>query len=190
MLRAPVAIALSLLVIAGSAKAQNPYKLGLFADTTCSSCSVTIPVGESRDIYVASDAPEPILGAEFRILGLPTTWQYVVVPAPGATLVLGDPFVAGANIAFSVGFPTGCAVLYRITVFAATSAENVVLQVVQRNPPSNPQFQCPRLYPDCGPCFVVLCAVGGQMQINGGEACTVGVSRQTWSAAKRLYRGV
>jgi len=167
---------------------EGCWDLALFGDAACTTCNLNIPVGGSGDVYIVarSYGPLGILAAELRVVGLPVGWTHVSTPSPLAILVLGDPFGSGANIAFVQGQAGECGMLYRVTVFATSPAENVTLSVVQHTSPSNPSFSCPRISCDCSPVFPLVCVPGHGMSINGAD-CTVGTATRAWSAVKSLY---
>ena len=80
-----------------SADYVNAASIGLFSDTSCSSCSLTIPAGTSGTFCVRAVADglewgPAILAADFRIEGLPPGWTATAQLAPAATQAIGDPF--------------------------------------------------------------------------------------------------
>src|SRR5262245_61096326 len=78
--------------------------IGLFADSTCTSCNLTIPFGSTRTMYgsaVMEGLPQsPLVGAALRIEGPPAFWIIDVTPNPAAASVFGDLFGSGAAITF------------------------------------------------------------------------------------------
>src|SRR5262245_65582559 len=78
--------------------------IGLFADSTCTSCNLTIPFGSTRTMYVSAvmvGLPQsPLVGAELRIEGPPAFWIIDVTPNPAAGFVFGYVLGSGAAINF------------------------------------------------------------------------------------------
>lgn len=116
------------------------YTIALHSDAVCASCNVTIPMGDTRDIFIVLDTNDPwgVSGAELRVAGLPAAWTYVVTPSPASNVSIGDPMgPVGSNIAFPTHTGTGgCFVLYRVAVTATTAVNEIMLMVVARNPPT------------------------------------------------------
>lgn len=171
----------------GPCPGSGCWDLALFGDIECSVCNVDVPVGHSGDVYVVARSFEPqgILGAEFRIVGLPVGWTHASTPNPTALVALGDPFGPGAIIAFDQAQTGLCILLYHVSLTATSAAENVSLSVAPHTTPTNPSFSCPRITCNCSPVFPIVCVSGQGMTING--SCTVGVQEQTWSSLKALY---
>src|SRR5262245_12883187 len=180
----PIAILVLLVMISVSARATE--MIGLFSDPTCSSSHLAIGPGEVGTFQVryVGDT-DPIGGVEFRIVGLPADWGVLsVVPNPFANLVLGNPLGIGTDISFPTGPPGSCVHLFTIQVVAPSVVNDVMLQVLGRDPPSNPVFPCPFAVFDCGACDRQGCVAGGQLFISS----TVGIEPATWSTVERLYR--
>src|SRR5262245_34468285 len=82
-------------------------RIGLFSAADYSSCNLSLPTGSGTFYIVAVDADSTVCcapglaGAAFSIRGLPAGWTTTVTPAPQAIAAVGDPFAAGAHIAFS-----------------------------------------------------------------------------------------
>ena len=190
-----IAAIMALMLVAFTSPARSgPYdtSIGLFASPDCSSCNVTIGVGETKPIYlIAVMQSEPgfaLSGAEMRVEGLPGAWSAVPVPNPQANIVLGNPFGDGAHIAFWP-LPSGsCILLYTVWVTANTAVSDVTLKVVRHTTPSNPNFACPRVFIECGSCDIWLCSTGGQMFVNSDRTCNVGTDARTWTGIKYIYR--
>jgi hypothetical protein len=130
---------------------------------------------------------EGFTGAELRVEGMPVSWAPLVVPAPTAAVVIGNPFAEGANIAFSNTLHADRIVLFTVMLHVPEDA-SATLHVTMRNPPSNPDFSCPLVVGGgyC-PCWATACADGGVFFINTPGNCLVPVTRVTWSQMKRLY---
>lgn len=178
-----------------SAPAQCPpqgppcWEIALYADAGCTTCNLTIPALEPRDFYIKarSNTDLGLLGAEFRVTGLPAGWLHTSVANEFAFLALGDPLDdVGCNLGFQTPQEGDCVLLYRITLFATSEVHDAVLGVEPRNPPSSPNFDCPRVVYSCPPCSA-SCAQGGSLYLNSGQDCTVTLRAGTWTAVKRLY---
>ena len=92
-----------LCVMLGASAAPGPshaWDLGLFADSSCSQCSISIHPGSTGVIRAAMtvDWGVEAARARFRITGLPEVWTYSVSAAPGVILY-GDPFQSGVRVA-------------------------------------------------------------------------------------------
>lgn len=168
------------------------FDMALYADAPCNSCNLSIPLGETRDMFIVADTdyPRGITGAELRVAGLPAGWTYVVIPNPASNVNIGNPMDAtGGNIAFPTGTGAGpCILLYRVAITATTVASDVMLRIVARDPPINPAWACPLLVPHCDECFWKVCVNGRPLWINSGQDCVVGTTTATWSAIKSIYR--
>jgi hypothetical protein len=102
-------VVLLTLVLAAAAPAWS-NSIGLFSTPDCSSCNLTIPLGETGVFYVRAIPtvyPLCFYGPELRIVGVPAGWAAVAVRNPAA-FVLGDVLGAGANIAFSTSQAGSC----------------------------------------------------------------------------------
>jgi hypothetical protein len=164
------------------------WDLALFGDAACSTCNLDIPVGQSGDVYVVARSFEPfgILGAELRVIGLPSDWMHISTPNPLAYAAIGDPFSNGGIIAFAQGQVGECILLYKVTITATSAVESITLDVAQHVSPSNPNFPCPVIICNCTPVFPRVCVTVNSMSINGAD-CTVGIKAHTWTTVKGLY---
>jgi hypothetical protein len=173
--------------------------ISLFSDSDCSSCNLTVPAGSTRTLYikVLTEGLPPyvtgIVGAEFKVTGLPPGWMTTSTPNPASHVSDGDPFgPVGTRIAFPQPQPGTCILLFTVSLTATTPANDVTLQVTSRTPPSDPNAPCPNVSPDCtpNPCPFAPnpCVDGGTMFINSSKDCTIGVAPATWSAIRVLYR--
>jgi hypothetical protein len=179
-----VALALALVALPGSA--SSAATIGLYADPTCAQTHMSLPLGSVGTFYVAYRGPEPMQGVEFRIDGMPASWAVLsVTPTPTACFVLGSPLGAGTNIAFCTVQETDCVNLFTIVVGQTPPAMGATLTVTHRDPPSNPEFNCPFAVFYCGaPCDWWGCCEGGQLFVD----TTVAVDAKPWSQVKELYR--
>ena len=185
--------------VAGSAGiASYDVTIGVFFDAQGTVCAGTIRPDVPGTIYIlakAAPGSEIPSGAEFRFVGLPSAWTVYPVPNP-QTLSIGDPFANGVNIA-SVGSPCSTAgtsqvlLLYTVLVLASDLQENVRFELVARNPPANPAFNCP-LVTECGPFFAIRCVQSVPCFVNASApppcAAPTGVEVTTWTGLRALYR--
>jgi len=178
---------LILLALPGGA---NALTIGLYSDLDCSSCNLDVPPGGFRTFYVSianDQLPYGPDGAEFRIVGLPAGWTASAMPNPGITQVIGNPLAGGVNVAWPVGLPFPCVLLYTVQIGIPAAGGQARLRVEPHNVPSNPNFNCPNVNMDWSPLFAKVCAGGGHLLVNSPLACTVGVETATWSQVKRLF---
>lgn len=165
--------------------------IGLFSDSNCSSCNLSIPIGETKTFYVSGPiSPTAPLQSyeyvEFRIEGLPAGWTYQVQPTAAVGLVIGNPLGDGVNASISV--TSNCTTFFEVEVTATTQETGQFLTVEHHESPASPGFNCPN-YTLCTPCDILRCVAGGTLQINSGETCHVGISQSTWGSVKALYLG-
>lgn len=156
--------------------------IGIFSATSCTGSTSLIASGETVTLYVMADA-NGFSGAEYRIGGLPPSWSATATMSPQAVVAIGDPFGLGVNIAFGTA-QTGCVLLHTIQVHDTSALQNVVLTVVAHTTPSHPQYNCPWLYFDCGPCAYLECVDVFSHTLNP----TVSLEEKSWTALKGLYR--
>jgi hypothetical protein len=150
--------------------------IGIFADPTGEETTLFLPQGVASTLYIVArldgDSAIGLLGAEFRITGMPDSWVVGSVPNPLAAVSLGDPFsVTGggnwrANIAFStcMGTEDGTVVLYTVTVLPTTQVSDQVLSVEAGAPPSNPNYDTP-LVNICDPPLYTVVPVDGRTAV-------------------------
>jgi hypothetical protein len=161
-------------------------------------CGV-IPVGTISTMYVVARRAGPTLcgvtGAEFRVAGIPSDWFATLAIPPGC-IIMDNPLGAvGGNIAFSScqSPASGPVVFATIAVYATSAVSDCVVEVLARNPPGNPMFNCPLVTLCDAPMYTIVCMAGSQGRINPspGTFCddvVVGVEPRTWTAVKGLYR--
>jgi len=164
--------------------------IGLFSTPDCSSCNLTIPSGESRNVYihvVTTDLGYAVIGAEFKVVGLPPGWLVSTIPNPASSIVIGDPFGSvGTNIGFGTGQPGPCVNLFVATITATSQETQLAFQVTMKTPPSTQP--CPLVVVDCPGCSTGICVSGGALLVNWSSDCSVAVQEGTWSGAKKTYR--
>jgi hypothetical protein len=177
------------------ANASFASSIGLFGDPEYTSCNLNLPAppGVGTLYIVAIDCADIrgacpfFIGAEFRVEGLPAGWVMLSSPSPAAIVAIGDPFGAGANIAFPEYLTSNSVLLYTVTVWPAAAGAEATLQVVSHSTPSDPFLICPVAYVGDCPGPVRACVGGGALFVNQPEPCTVAASQATWSDVKRLY---
>ncbi|MFQ5599756.1 MAG: hypothetical protein ACE5G2_04290 [Candidatus Krumholzibacteriia bacterium] len=177
-----------------SARTVLAASIGLFSTADCTSCNLTVPEGGSSTLYIRftglSGLPwvNGLLGAEFKVTGLPDGWIAVSTRSAASYTAFGDPFgPTGASLGFPTPQTGDCINLYTVTLTSTSAAADIVLRVTKRTPPTNPDFPCPRATVECGPCFPLICVGGGGLLINSETECTVAVEGSTWSRIKLLY---
>lgn len=191
---AAVSIAV-ILVLCPPLAATSP-SIGVFLDRNCTMCSGTATLLVPFTFYIAArlePSLDGISGAEFRVLGLPASWNtiyvpMVVEPSPGL-LVVGDPFGSGVNVAFASGCSStgGCVPLFTCYVTPFATEPNVRMSIRFRPTPWNcGALCCPILWRCDPPEYTVMCVLGGEAVFNG-PPCTVGVEQATWTQVRRLY---
>ena len=167
-------------------------RIGVFADPNATSCGLQVQASSSVTFYVLAildDAPaDGILGAEFRITGLPgqgsgwflsQNWT-----APTTRYTLGSAVQGGVDLAL---WPcqrgaNRIVELGRIQGFVQSTVTNVVVRIEGHSLPSNADFTCPYVAlcdsaDACGtgvpqPKFTRVCVEGIESIING-DPCTV-----------------
>lgn len=182
-------------VVAALARTSSAASIALFADPEYSSCNLNIPAPPAiGTLYiVAADCADipgycpAFTGAEFRVVGLPAGWFVFSTPSPQASVAIGDPFGAGANIAFGDYLLSDRVLLYTCTVWPAAPGAQATLQVTAHSAPAHPIYVCPlAIVGDC-PADPRACVGGGTLFVNQPRSCTVAVRDATWSMVKRLY---
>jgi hypothetical protein len=174
-------------VVLGNAEASS---IGVYFDQQATTfCAEQHPVTQGTAYILAALYGNPfvfgIVGAEFRVDGMPASWSATVVPRPGAT-TLGNPLTGGCNIAFPCQM-SPIVLLYTVH-YTVLSELTVHLSVHAHSSPSNLTFTCPILYCACDqPGECVACVPGGTAAINDPSFCLVGVAPSTWSRVKSLY---
>jgi hypothetical protein len=109
-----------------------------------------------------------ITGAEFSLRGLEDLFGFPpdgmffwnVEASPWAIVVIGDPMGAGTNIAFS-DCQSGTVHLFTLQMFAFGSPGTRELRVAARQPPTNPNFDCPLVVLCDAPVYTTRCTRSG-----------------------------
>jgi hypothetical protein len=189
-------LVLILCSLASSAFALSDRTIGVYFDANGTQCNGTIVPGTPGTIYILT-REEPgapgFVGFEFRFGGLPASWT--VFPVPNSDmLTMGDPFAGGVFGAFSTcQMPDdGIVKLYTVLVLATAQESDVNFTIERRNPPSNPNFQCPVLTNCDVPFYSAVCVDGIRCFVNASRsqlcAYPTAVEAASWSTLKQFYR--
>ena len=98
-----------ILVCPTQALTQNG-SIGVYADSNATLNAATLVPGEPTTLYIIAklegDTSVGLMGAEFRVTGLPDGWIHSSTVNPAANIVLGNPFsfsggVWRANVVFA-----------------------------------------------------------------------------------------
>jgi hypothetical protein len=167
--------------------------IGLFSTPDYTSNCLDLPEApSSATFYIVAVGPfvdvcGGVAAAEFRVEGLPAEWLAVSTPTPLANTNLGNPFGAGAAIAFPSGQLGDHILLYTVSLIRVPPTAGAELHVTAHTRPW-PDFTCPRVVGgDCPVDPNAACTDGGTLYVNLPENCLVGVSPTTWSKLKGLY---
>ena len=113
---------------------------------------------------ILSDRTPAITGAEFAVRGLPRGQFFLsmTVNPVASTVVIGDPFAGGCNIALPRCEAGPRSVeLFSVTLISLSdSPPDMMLEIGPRDTPSNPNFNCPLVTLCDAPAFTPVC-VGG-----------------------------
>ncbi|UCE02239.1 MAG: hypothetical protein JSW67_13455 [Candidatus Latescibacterota bacterium] len=169
--------------------------LGVYFDAAGTQCSGTILPDQPGTVYVVAQAngvtaTEGFAGAEFRFTGIPESWATYPVANP-EILAIGNPFGDGVATAFPCP-ESDTYVLYSVLVIASAVEEDLQFELRNREPPTNPNFDCPLLMLCNNPIFTLICVETVPCFVNAATArkCEfpVAVSPSTWSGVKSLFR--
>jgi hypothetical protein len=159
-----------------SAQSSNG-SIGIFADPAGEDATLLLPQGIPATLYIVArlegDTAMGMLGAEFRITGMPDSWAVSSTPNPLAAVTLGNPFqpvnnVWRANIAFGscMGTEDSTVVLYTVNVFPTSEVSDHSLIVEAGMPPSNPNLDTPLLNICDAPYYTAVPVLGRTAVIN------------------------
>ncbi len=190
-------LCLSVLTAATASGQSATGTLGIYFDPMETQCNGTILPGVPGTIYILAKlegtSASGITGAEFRIGGIPETWDTHPVPNP-VMISLGDPFTIGVTGAFGQCQrpDNGVVILYTVLVVASDQASDLVFTLESRNPPSNPYFPCPLILLCDSPRFSKVCVEAQTCSVNATVArkcaAPTAVNQKTWGGVKGLYR--
>ena len=169
----------------------------------------TMSIGVLKSVYVGvclAPGETGISGAEFSVQGLDGLFIAGFGAVTPATLLLGsvaapanETGTGGVNIGWA-NCLSGSRALVKIDLLTFSPVVNRVLRVTHKYPPSNANYNLQPVVTRCDdPQFTAVRVTGGCYILNGdgfpapscypfGSACTVGLSRSTWTQVKALYR--
>lgn len=204
-------LAFLLLVIAGASSAYSQsIDIVLHPDNLgCKAADVGTNPWIELHVIANLEGIETFQGAQFRITGMPSTWNETNVVwslDTSTTLSFGNPLFPGVStaawddISGSVVVWNHCRVgvgsqqrIGKIILLGAPTGEDVTLQVEP--------FQLNRQEPYCArmnlcdaPFYTAICVDAGSFTLNGipkgdGETCSVlAVEESTWSTVKSFYQ--
>lgn len=175
-----VLLLLTSVLMSGEAAA---LQFGLYTDTECSSCNLTLANGETKTIYLnAFMELDPLSCFDPLFYGVPAGWGAVAMPSPIVTQA-EDPTAGPATICVGLFVPSECVTVYSIQLTATTTESDVLLTVAGPSGPTS----CIPYYPECFMCEP-LCVVRDTMTVNGeGDCLKLALQADTWSAVKKLF---
>jgi len=189
---------LALCILIGNATTTDAGEIGIYSNPDCTGCEITLQPGSIDTLYVAiqndGNPPvgcgQPLCGARFRIVGLPSSWFVLEVrPNPEAYFVYGEPFGSeGVALAMSCS-SAPCIPLYTLVVIAGNPPiQDAHLRIVAG--PICYVWSCPAIHTGDAPCDPTCqCYPGGEILLNPvNDGCTVGAESSSWSNVRALYR--
>jgi hypothetical protein len=191
-----VALAGSALPLApGAARADGT--LGVYFDAEGRTCSGDVSAGGMTTLHVVllpgGATFGGITGAEFRIQ-LPAGSGFVfgnpTFPS-AAVLRLGDALGDGINVGFAECRSGPSITLMSFSAIAAgTPGRDVIVRVIPRRTPTNPEFTCPVATQCDAPYYTAVCVEGSFAVLNAGSTAACGSNRVSsqWGLVKELYR--
>jgi hypothetical protein len=185
--------------------AGNPaaaYRIGVFADSVATNCSLQIDYGVVRYMWLIvlpEDArEEPIFGLEFGVRGLPEGWSIdfdqSLQPGVWWTFLFVDNALIGYLEPLSVTLE-GFLPLFKIRILAMSQVGPTRIWVDVSDLSTIPNSTGPVVivrHPPLGECdggsphYEAVPATGLSAMING--PCSVSVEDRTWQRVKGLYR--
>jgi hypothetical protein len=184
---APVILsALVLVPVASTAFPRLTVNFG-YADYMPRGCAaIGLPV---RLHVVIETFWDGMSGAEFRLVGIDSTWQAVVTPAPTVTFWAGDPLGDGLQVAVwppcQAPNQEQAVPLFTIDLIVPERFGERTIGFAAHTNSSLPSFGCP-FVTLCDEQFTKLCVVQLPATLRD---CAVGTHEVTWSRIKRLYEG-
>lgn len=201
---APIVVALAIALSPACTRAQF---IGVFADPGASSCDLNVQAFIPTTVYIVAtlgpQACSGILGAEFRVEGVPLDWYATPMSDPPVpSIMVGDPFREGTQIRYPACLTSesGVVLLLTMWVFPTSFVIDRQLSVVAHSTPSMPEFQCPYVVFCDAPNYTPLCVQGWTSMVNSQyypwccqDACwwqpcpPIAVAPRTWAQVKSLY---
>lgn len=167
----------------------SSQSIGIYADIEATDTEICIPVGVPvRAFLVFRETDSPgIVGFEFRVVGLPSSWfafdEYCgpILCPPGGSL-----FGSGAAWAWSTCKTGDLVILGTELIIATDPRPSVAFQIAGRVPPSHPGFDCALVIRCDAPVYTFECVSGNTTMVRQDD-CPVAVRHHSWSAIKTLY---
>lgn len=197
----------STLLVLTVVPAQGLPRIFISGDRCGLSCYATADDNDIITVYVlaqqAASGEREVMGAEYRLSGLPSDWIGTVESAADGVQFVGDPFGDGAIITFDRCRSVdnyNVVLLQTLRVLALTQRMDQVLRVEAARPPINLLHTTSMLYLCTGSEVVMTESESVEVQLNpvsyichvdepypGPICASVAVERFTWSAVRRLY---
>jgi hypothetical protein len=191
-------------ILGASASAQAADgSIAVYLDDAGTQCEgmITAPLTfGSVWMELAGATAGGITVAEFRITNSdPSAYSVTFVPDPAANAVIGDPMLAGVDIAFPScqGTLAGRVKLGQLLIVENVSTPDVNLTVRQHFTPSNEFYPCPLAVLCDAPNYTKVCLGPFNSDLwrawlNPSDGVSgicepVGVEETTWSQVKSLF---
>jgi hypothetical protein len=198
-----VALTTACALVAGTGAQAADGSIGVYLDgagTVCSTPFAGPVVIGSVWMNLDGATASGMTGVEFRIdnsnlSSYPTSF----VVDPGAAVLIGNPFLAGANIAFAAcqTGTSGRVHLGDIVITESAAAQDVTLTVRQHYTPSNDTYQCPLAVLCDDPVFTAVClstphsdhwrSVLNPTGLISGDCVPVAVEPSSWTQVKSIF---
>jgi hypothetical protein len=180
--------------------------LTALSTTVAQGASIVLLSAQSDSCLLISNPPEPatfdvvvldvgaipncpgMIGAAFRVDGLPSGWTATAVLASPSEVgsVTGDLFGDGVWLYFWQPCLANFAPLFEVTLVPPTPGAQAVLRA-RGVIPSEPGYPCPvAIHQDCL-FHPVDCVDRGALYVNVPGHCGVAVDPSTWAEVKVLY---
>ena len=175
------------------ALASSPAQAQFVATIFISPCQAEMPqfTTSTLRVWVCMEGPiaAGLMGAEFRVNGVPSNWITTVHPNPAAVVFDGNVLGDGVRIVFPACQPGigQYLELCAIDITPTDVREDVMVAVAATIPPSDPTFPCP-FVTQCDETLTKFCVAGFGAWINPRSfGCPLAVANRTWGRVKGLY---
>ena len=160
--------------------------IGLHSANHCSGDSIFIEPRIPVSIVIVMHREElpDVLGAEFRITGLPEGWTTAIVPGPHVALATGNPFGSGTEVTLRSARADSCVQLFWVFLTQLDDTTNAVLRPEQHENPQDPLIPCMNIFRSGFPNIPRFCAASRPLHIT---SASLDVATSTWSQVKALY---
>lgn len=131
-----------------------------------------------------------LVGAEFRLTGLPPGWDATATPNPAADAVAGDPFGPGCSISFPSALGAGPekVLLFSVQYVPSSSVGPTLLSVEASLAPLVGAGQCPIVVLGDLPVRTRVCCPSGPVAAwNDPTFCSTATRAATWTVVRRLF---